>query len=65
MAGRTNCLLCQQPLPEPRWWERLLSQPPVHDPEGPDGDACWYAFNNLMGNDNPGPRPSKKHGSSW
>jgi hypothetical protein len=60
MAQAELCLLCRRPLPELNWWGRLWSRPPIHDPNGPDGDACWYEFNRLMGNTDPGPRPGRR-----
>jgi hypothetical protein len=29
----------------------------MHDPDGPDGDACWLGLNQRMGVDDPGPKP--------
>jgi hypothetical protein len=58
--ARTTCLMCGQPLPKPKWWQQLVGQPPTHDPNGPDGDACWYGFNALIGVKDPGPRPGKR-----
>ena len=57
MADR--CMLCGEPLPPVTWWTRITgTAPPTHDPKGPQADACWTKFNERMGIEHPGPRPT-------
>lgn len=52
------CLLCGEPLPPVRWWERFTgTAPKTHKVNGAEGDLCWAKFNKRVGVKNPGPRP--------
>jgi hypothetical protein len=54
-----TCLICGEPLPSRPWWRRWFGDDyPAHDQQGAEGDACWLAMNQKIGNTNPGPRPS-------
>ena len=47
---RTTCLLCGQPLPKATWWQTwVVGASPIHDPNGPQGDACRREFNRIVG----------------
>lgn len=61
--ARETCMLCGEPLPPPKWWARITgTSPPSHDPDGPDGDACWAGLNKRIGIEDPGPKPTNfKH----
>jgi hypothetical protein len=56
-----NCIHCGRPLPEVPWWKRVLALgmtgPPFHNPNGPDGQACWDGLARRLGLKNPGPKP--------
>lgn len=56
----SKCLNCGESFPPVRWWQwltRLGTAPLVHDPKGPDGEACWKLLCEHMGIKNPPPRP--------
>lgn len=53
-----KCLNCGEPLPLLKWWQRWLSPPPMHDPNGPDADRCWLLFCERLGIESPPPRPT-------
>jgi hypothetical protein len=49
---RRVCALCGGPLRPLRWWQRLgwvVTPPPFHDPDGPDGDACRAGLRERLG----------------
>lgn len=51
--SRPLCVLCQRPVPRPRWfqvWDWLLKPPPFCDPlKRPDCTDVWLARRGLSG----------------
>ena len=45
------CLMCGEPLPPLRWWQRnwFLEPPPYHDPRGPQGEQCKIGLMRRLG----------------